>query len=314
MFLQARLKLTGLYTLIVAIIVCGFSLYLFQNIRVNLQDADQENFVDMQHHNSFIERTLSETSNNILLADLFIIVMAAGLSYVLAGKTLEPIQQSVEAQRTFAANASHELRTPLTVMKNDIDVLRRNKYHSKDDVEATLNSNLEEIAHMSGIVEDLLLLARSDNQQALELSKMDLTKVLQTVTDKMRVLAENKGLTLVYTPTDSLMIMGSAHHLERVVLNLLQNSIEHTSNGGTITITTNQDPKGVHIRFIDTGTGIDRKDIPHVFTRFYKGGSSAGTGLGLSIVKEIVEQHGGSVSMESSRGIGTTVSIQLPIV
>ena len=102
MFLQARLKLTGLYVLIVAVIVFGFSFFLYQDIRGNLQDADQENFADIQHHDSFIERTLSETANNILLADFFVIVLAAGLSYVLAGKTLEPIQRSVEAQKAFA--------------------------------------------------------------------------------------------------------------------------------------------------------------------------------------------------------------------
>ncbi len=313
MFFQARLKLTGLYVLIVAIIVCGFSFYLYQNIRVNLQDTDQEDFADIQHHDSFIEHTLSKTANNILLADLVIVVLAAGLSYVLAGRTLRPIQLSVEAQRTFAANASHELRTPLAVMKNDIEVLLRNKYRSKDDEVATLTSNLEEIFRMSGIVGDLLLLARSDNQQVLEITSVDLAKLLKSVTDKIRPLAESKGLTLSYYSTESLMVTVSAKHLERVALNILQNSIDHTPLGGSIKVSLTHDAKKALIQFIDTGIGITEDDLPHVLTRFYKGVSSGGTGLGLSIVKEIVEQHGGNLSIESTKGEGTKVSIYIPL-
>ena len=235
MFFHARIKLTALYVLIVAFIVCGFSLFLYQNIRTNLQDADQENFTDSQHQQVFIEHTLDGTQNNIILADIIIIVLAAGMSYVLAGRTLKPIQLSLEAQRAFAANASHELRTPLAVMKNDIEVLQRSKHHISDEETATLHSNLEEIARMSGIVEDLLLLARSDNQKIPNFSRINLSLLLQSVVSKLRLLAESKGVIFAYTPADSLFVNGSAHHLERVALNIIQNSIDHTPRGGSIT-------------------------------------------------------------------------------
>ena len=314
MFFKARIKLTALYVLIVVLIVCGFSLFLYQNIRTNLQDADQENFADFEHQQVFIEHTLDGTQNNIILADIIIIVLAAGMSYMLAGRTLKPIQLSLEAQRAFAANASHELRTPLAVMKNDIEVLLRSKHHISDQEAATLHSNLEEIARMSGIVEDLLLLARSDNQKIPEFSRIDLSQLLQSVVSKMRPLTERKGVMLSYIPTGSLFVNGSAHHLERAVLNIIQNSLEHTPKGGSITIVTTSDTKMVYIKFIDTGFGIDAQDLPQVFTRFHKGDTSAGTGLGLAIVKEIVEEHKGSVSINSIKGKGTTVMVSIPLM
>lgn len=314
MFFHARIKLTALYVLIVALIVCGFSLFLYQSIRTNLQDADQENFTDSQHQQVFIEHTLDGTQNNIILADIIIIVFAAGLSYVLAGRTLKPIQLSLEAQRAFAANASHELRTPLAVMKNDIEVLQRSKHHISDEETATLHSNLEEIARMSGIVEDLLLLARSDNQKIPEFSRIDISLLLQSVARKLSPLAESKGVTFAYTPIGPLFVNGSAHHLERVALNIIQNSLDHTPKGGSITIITTGDAKIAHVQFIDTGVGIDAHDLPQVFTRFHKGETSAGTGLGLSIVKEIVEEHKGSVSIDSARGKGTTISVSIPLI
>ena len=314
MFIQARLKLTALYVITVAVIVCGFSVYLYQNIQSNLQDSDQDNFSDMQHHDSFIDHTLSETRKNILFADAVIIIGAAGLSYMLAGMTLRPIQQSLEAQRSFAANASHELRTPLAVMKNDIEVLQHNLHRTKGDENATLRSNLEEIARMSSIVEDLLLLARSDNQKITEFTTVDLSLLVRSVSEKMRVLAERKGVAFSNVSSGTGTVRSSPTHLERAILNIIQNSIDHTPAGGSITVTTAQDPKFVHLSVSDTGVGISQQDLPHVFTRFYKGETSTGTGLGLAIVKGIIEQHGGAIIIESAAGTGTVVRIDLPLV
>ena len=316
MFIRARLKLTALYVLIVALIITGFSLFLYHSISSNLGDASQDEFSDSQHQQAFIGHTLDDTQNNILIADIFILLTAAGLSYILAGYTLKPIQRSVEAQRAFASNASHELRTPLAVMKNGIEVLLRNKNYSKDDTERTFNSNLEEITHMSSMVQDLLFLARSDNQGVTEMSTIDMANIVKLVTDRMRPLALNKGIQLNYEiiASNPLLIQASIQHLERAIINIIQNSIEHTPTGGSITISLMNDSKEAHVQIIDTGTGIEPKNLPLIFTRFHKGESSQGTGLGLSIVKEIIDQHHGSVDVVSSVGIGTTVSIHIPLI
>lgn len=310
-FLRARLKLTALYVLIVAVIVFGFSIFLYQSIDHNLRDASEDDFAGTENHRHFINNTLPAVQNEFIFADIVILAVAAALSYVLAGKTLEPIQRSVEAQQAFAANASHELRTPLAVMKNDIEVFLRNEYPSLDQTKATMYSNLEEITRMSGIVGNLLQLARSDANVTQELEEVDLAKIVIRVTDKMRPLAESRGVRVTsdVVPTH---VLGNESSLERVFLNILQNSIDHTAMGGSVSVSIMAKGKQAIIHLVDTGSGIPDKDLPHVFTRFYKGESATGTGLGLSIVREIIRQHNGNIAIESAVGKGTTVVIRLP--
>jgi two-component system sensor histidine kinase ResE len=110
------------------------------------------------------------------------------------------------------------------------------------------------------------------------------------------------------------MIQGIQDSLERAVLNILQNSLDHTPSGGSISAKVEKDGSQIVLYITDTGSGIASKNLPHIFKRFYKGDSATGTGLGLSIVKEIINQHSGDISIESVLGKGTTVIIKLPIV
>jgi signal transduction histidine kinase len=298
----------------VAIIVLGFSIFLYQSIGHNLNDANDDDFsgLDSRHH--FVQNTLDSVQNDLMLADLFILITAAGLSFVLAGKTLKPIQLSVEAQKAFAANASHELRTPLAVMRNDIEVLLRNQSPTKEVSHKTMVSNLEEIGRMSHIVEDLLVLARSDSHIFPPHKEIDINFVLKNVIERVRPLAESKNIKLNYTSANTFVIKGNQTHLERAILNILQNSIDHTPANGTISLSLERNASQVVLNINDTGSGISANDLPHIFKRFYKGNSTTGTGLGLSIVKEIINQHKGHISIESSEGKGTSVIIHLPLV
>ena len=314
LFFRARLKLTALYVLFVAIIVIGFSLFLYRSVGQNLRDARDDDFADAGSHKHFVIDTLGSIENRLLFADIVILVTAAGLSFILAGKTLEPIQRSVEAQKAFAANASHELRTPLAVIRNDIEVFLRNTSQSRDLAQSTMTSNLEEVMHMSSIVEDLLFLARSDNQVVSQHISVTISDIASHVLERMRSLVENRKIHLVYRPSGSFVIQGSERSLERVILNIVQNSIDHTPTGGSISVIIEKEKSDIVLRVSDTGTGIASKDLPHVFTRFYKTGSAKGTGLGLAIVKEIVTEHRGQISIESVEGTGTTVTIHFPAI
>jgi signal transduction histidine kinase len=115
---------------------------------------------------------------------------------------------------------------------------------------------------------------------------------------------------------DSSLIQGDASSLERAILNVVRNSLDHTSEGGSITIDLKEENKQAILRITDTGAGIDPHDLPHVFERFYKGNGSeseSGAGLGLTIVKEVVEQHDGTIFIESVPGKGTTVSMRFSL-
>jgi two-component system sensor histidine kinase CiaH len=317
MFLKARFKLTALYVVIVAVIIFGFSLFLYQSVRQNLIDSSEEDFAGIESHHHFIQQTLDSIQNEFIFTDLFILLLAAFLSYSLAGRTLEPIQNSVEAQKKFASNASHELRTPLAVMRNDIEVLLRNASPNKEAINATLRSNLEEIQTMSGIIESLLVLARSDNHVALPMSDIDLKQILNGVIGKVKPLADKKGVELTIDDTSIPNTQGNADSMRRAILNVLENGIHHTPRGGSVKVSVEKTKRNVLIKIIDTGSGISPKDLPHVFDRFYKGqsaeGDNMGTGLGLAIVKETVNQHQGTVTIESIEGKGTAVIFALPL-
>lgn len=312
-FLRARFKLTALYVVIVAVIVFGFSLFLYQSIKGNLRDASDNDFADIESHQHFSQDTLGQIKDDLILADFVILIITAGLSYVLAGKTLKPIQQSVEAQKVFASNASHELRTPLAVMRNDIEVYLRNNSPTKEMTQETMKSNLEEIKQMSGIVEDLLLLARLDNKLAPKYKEVDIDIVIKKIIERIKNLTDSKDIKLAYSNISPTVIRGDHNQLERAILNILQNSVDHAKEGGSIDIKVEKDGDKIVLNIADTGKGIAEKDLPHIFTRFYKGDSATGTGLGLSIVKEIIDKHNGDISIKSILDKGTTVIINLPI-
>ena len=312
-FFKARLKLTALYVLVVAVIIFGFSIFLYQSISRNLKDASDDDFADTGSHQHFVENTLGSVEEEILLADLVILLASAGISYVLAGYTLRPIQSALEAQKTFSENASHELRTPLAVMKNDIEVLLRNPSPTSDAIQATLKSNLEEIDRMTKMGKDLLVLARSERRIETDIEKIDVAMVVQKITDKISPLAAAKNISITTTLDTPLFIMGNRSALEHILLNLLQNAMQYTPQGGSVQAQLTSIKSQVVVTISDTGSGIDPKDLPHIFERFYKGESASGTGLGLSIVKELVDQHKGTIGVESVRGQGTIATVHFPL-
>ena len=318
-FFKARLKLTALYVLIVAVIILGFSVFLYQSIGRNLTDTNDDDFVGAAPHQHFVQNALDSLQYDLAAADIVILLLAAGFSFILAGKTLRPIQRSVETQKAFASNASHELRTPLAVMRNDVEVFLRNSSPTTVQATTTMKSNLEEISRMSSIVEDLLLLARSEDQAMTKHEDIDLGLLTKKTAERVQFIAESKGIHLTYShATDigskPLTIRGARGPLERAILNILQNSIEHTPSGGSIEVVTRKEGANIIVRIKDTGSGIAAHDLPHIFKRFYKGGSATGTGLGLSIVQEIITQHAGQISIESTEHVGTTVTIAFPSI
>jgi signal transduction histidine kinase len=117
---------------------------------------------------------------------------------------------------------------------------------------------------------------------------------------------------LILARSDPAYIKGAANLLERVLLNIFQNSIDHTNAGGLVTAKVVIEGPEIVLSVRDNGSGISERDLPHIFTRFYKGESEKGNGLGLSIVKEIVMQHKGKIEVASAEGVGTTITVQFP--
>lgn len=237
-------------------------------------------------------------------------------------RMIERLQAAFERQRQFTSDASHELRTPLAVMRGDIEIaLRRDR--QPEEYQRVLTSNLEEILRLTRLVEDLLMLARADSNQAmLRAEPMAFDTLVEQTVDYLMPLAEQKSQTMVYEPPAQgpLMINGDGQRLKQMLLNLIDNAIKYTGKGGKITVSTQQEGKEAVLKISDTGRGIPAEDLPHIFDRFFRHSRNTsdktviGFGLGLSIVKWIVDSHGGKIEATSKVGEGTTFTVRIPLL
>lgn len=231
---------------------------------------------------------------------------------------LDRLEAAHASQHRFVADASHELRTPLAALRAEIEVaLRRER--TPADYQRTLDSNRHELERLSSLVENLLALAALDASKPQHaLSPVDLALVCRDVAEQLSPLAAAQNVRLQLELAESATIPGDVFSLERAVRNLVENAIRHTPAGEQILIRAEVQQGEAIVRVIDAGVGIAPEDLPHLFERFYRVDTArnrahGGAGLGLSIVKAIVEAHGGTVSVESRLGAGSTFTLRLPV-
>jgi heavy metal sensor kinase len=231
-------------------------------------------------------------------------------------------KQSEDRNRRFAADASHELRSPLTVLGGYLDVLLMGIKDDPTKAERILRSMRREVDRLSRLVVDMLTLTRLDTSDtsSLKLEPIPVKDLLARAVEDMQMVAENRTLTLKIPPqAASVILAGDSDQLYRVMINLLDNAIRYTTSEGVIEIYLEISPQTgqVEIRVADNGCGIAPDRLTHIFDRFYRADQSrsrqtGNSGLGLAIVKAIVEAHGGTVTVESVVGKGTSFTIKLP--
>ena len=318
MFKKARIKLTFFYVLIIAIGMIIFSVIFYSySVRDIKHDISRDTGVSAQVRSGIVEHTINELESSIIVADVTILIVLGFLCYVLAGKTLKPIQEALDAQERFSANASHELRTPLAVMKTENEVFLQENHHSQEAVRTLAKSNLEEIDRMTGMVQSLLMLARSKTlEHALNRGDVNLSNLALQTGARLEKINSSKKVSISYSVEPNVIISGDQKLIEQVFLNVIQNAFTYT-NKGTITVTISHNQENATITISDTGIGIGQKDLSRVTEAFFKADQSRAHapnsfGLGLSIVREIVSLHLGTFSIESLRDQGTVVTMTLP--
>jgi two-component system, OmpR family, sensor kinase len=230
------------------------------------------------------------------------------------------------SQRRFLADASHELRTPLTALAGGMEMLVLGADRADPAARARLLRLLQgETERMGRLVDDLMMLTRLDARgaAALSLAPVDLRALAGQVVEESRLLAPELTVRL-QAPPDAVTVLGDADRLHQVLLNLCTNARAHTPPGGTITVTVasaaDSAPKEkARLSVTDTGEGVPPDHLPHIWDRFYRADQArerqggGGLGLGLAIVRAIVENHGGKVDITSTLGVGTTVTVVLPL-
>jgi heavy metal sensor kinase len=243
------------------------------------------------------------------------------------------LDQSFRQIKQFTTDASHELKTPLTILKGEVEVALRKK-RLAHEYEQILESNLEEINRMSKIVEDLLLLSKADIGE-IRLNKEDihLTRFISGLTEQMKILAQPKNIRIEIANHDAeredeIHVLGDTLRMRELFINLIENGIKYTEEGGSILITLTKETDGsvqekragafAKITVADTGIGIAKEDQERIFSRFFRvdkarSREQGGSGLGLSICKWIVEAHQGEISVESELGKGSSFIVRLPL-
>ena len=266
-------------------------------------------------------RTLDSILVVLALGSVVVVLVAVGFGGIYARRALVPIRDSLAAQRTalrrqreFAADASHELRTPLTVIRSSVEHLRR---HADEPV-ATVGDALEdidaEVGQLTSMVEDLLLLARSDSGAvSLERLPLQLDDVAGEAAATLSGPATARNVQVVVDPEPA-PATGDAARLRQLVTILIDNAIRHSPPGGEVRVAVRAVDGAATVSVADQGPGIRPADLPHVFDRFWRAPDApdGGTGLGLAIAKWIAERHGGSIEASSPETGGATFIVRLP--
>lgn len=234
-------------------------------------------------------------------------------------RMIERLEESFLQINRFSADASHELRTPLTVLQGELESIARTGQRLPADVRDTIGSALEETQRLSKIVENLLAISRLEAGEARgQLERLDFSELARSTADQMRLLAEEKRIALRCDGFQPVKVDADPARLKQVVVNLLDNAIKYTPEGGKVELSvTKRDGRAV-LDVADSGIGIAAADLPHIFDRFYRADRArsrqlGGTGLGLSIVRSICVAHGGQVTVDSAEGRGAVFHVEIPL-
>lgn len=230
---------------------------------------------------------------------------------------IDRIQRSYELQNQFVSDASHELRTPIAVIQGYANLLDRWGKNDKSVLDESIAAIKNESESMKNLVENLLFLARGDkNTQKVEMEEFSLNELIAEIIKETKIIDNTHNI--VCKDNYQVKINADRKLLKEAIRIFIHNSVKFTPAGGTIELRTEPNGKNIQIVVEDTGVGISKEDLPHIFNRFYTTDKSrtknaGGNGLGLSIAKWIIEKHNGKIDVESTIGKGTKITVTLTI-
>jgi signal transduction histidine kinase len=256
------------------------------------------------------------------LIAVLLLLVSIGMGYGFSKRAMIPIQRAYARQQDFVSDASHELRTPLSIMQASVEVLEEEQNILPTFHQKVLKDMKDELGRLTRMIEGLLTLARSDSGR-IEITRdyFDLGEMVQSSSKAFKVLCIQKEIQITCStdnPGDgNFMIYGDEERMKQLLYILLDNAIKYNKPGGEIEVRLFRKDHNAIIQVFDTGIGIQQKNIPYIFERFYRidkgrSRSHGGVGLGLSIAAWIVEAHKGQIRVTSKLGEGTTVQIMLP--
>lgn len=326
MFKNVTFKLTISYLSIVMVISIVFSAVVYHigsdNLIFGLDRETQElanafpifNGTPFATPNDqYLKSARQHLLDELILTNLFVLVGAGFICYVLARETIKPIEKAHEQQKHFTADVSHELRTPLTALKMESEVALMDDSLTKDDLRMVISSNIEEASKLDSLINNLLRLTRLE---ADELQRQFIPVELKTLSneaiDHIQPLANHKNIKIKLSGSE-INIKGDRDSLVQMIIIFLDNALKYSPNNTTIKVVVGLSNNRPSIEIKDQGQGIEAKDLEHIFDRFYRADAarsgSAGFGLGMSIAKLIADLHKANITITSQVNHGTTVNV-----
>ena len=223
------------------------------------------------------------------------------------------------SRKAFLADVAHELRTPMSYIQGYSQVLDQGLFETEDEERQYVRIIHDEAKRLQSLVNDLFVLAQGDAQMlAMDKQSIEISELIVSVVERMRKEAEDKGIDIKILGSDDIVLNADSARLEQVLVNLVDNAIRYTPPEGHIQLRLRKSGAFAEVTVSDTGVGIPKNDLPHIWERMYRIEKSrsrerGGTGLGLAIVKQIVEAHGGTVDAQSEENRGTTITVRIPI-
>ncbi|HSE40060.1 MAG TPA: ATP-binding protein [Acidobacteriota bacterium] len=301
---QLKLILLILVPVVLAATSFGGYLIAFRALKPVDQITAKTREIQAKNLDHFLEIKTSDTELRNLVETL--------------NQMMRRLNDSFRNMRQFTADASHELKTPLTIVAGTLEVTL-NKNRNSEEYKEAIQTALEQIRRITDIVNDLLLLSALDSGKADSSRRpLDLSGLTTEICELIQPLISDKQITLSLSKDEKTVVLGDRNEMSQVVLNLLDNAIKYTPTGGSIAVKVRKENGSGVISVQDSGPGIPKEDLPHIFERFYRvdksrSGDSGGTGLGLAIVERIVESHSGEIQVSSKKGDGSLFIVKIPL-
>lgn len=272
-----------------------------------------------------VSQSLEEFDETIARLDIGLgcgVVITLALSCIggvfLTRKAMQPIEESFLKLKQFTADASHELRSPLMAISANVEVALENPedYRPKDIKKFKAIASAAD--QMTRLVEDLLLLARSDQVEKPRYESVNIEEILYNLLELYELQANHKKITLKVNIAEKLYVLGDNVQLTRVFANLIENALQYTPKGGAIEINAVRNSQQVCVKVKDTGIGMTPEQLEQIFERFWRASEArsyraGGFGLGLAIVKSFVKNHSGNITVTSQTNIGSCFTVSLPV-
>lgn len=312
------------FTLVVFTVFVFILRFVEQSITETIGVHIAEIFTSNEPVTNFnLEETLQETQENTLMHAMAIVIGVTGLfGYIMTRVTLSPAQKILDSQKRFISNIAHELRTPLSVLRTNTDVALLDN-HIPPATKKTFESNREELERISEIINNLLSLTATVQPEQIQFSPVDLGEAAKEAIEKLSPLAKEKQVEIAYKQEvrrqeDRRAVWGNLTGLEQIATNIIRNAVLYTPKGGRVLVSVGSDNHdNVTLLIEDNGVGIAQKELFHIFEPFYRTDQArtrqnTGSGLGLTIASEILKMHRGKITIRSSPGKGTSITIAIP--